>query len=80
MKQSVFNIQKLVFLQQHPEFANPAGKAFEPNWAVRGLAAGAAWRNPGDKISAVADAPMQPLDIARWASTLSTLYRPVEKP
>lgn len=80
MQQPVFNIQKLVFLQQHPEFANPAGKAFEPNWAVRGLAAWSAWHNPGAKISAGAEVPMQPLDLARWASALVTMRRPGEKP
>jgi hypothetical protein len=80
MQQSVFNLQKLVLLQQPPEFANPAGKAYKPNWAVRGLTEESAWRNPGAKLSAGAEVPPQSLDIARWASTLSTLYRPVEKP
>jgi hypothetical protein len=80
MQQPVFNIQKLVFLQQHPELANSAGKAFESNWAVRGLAAEVAWRNPGDKISAVTEVPMQPLDLARWAPALVTMRRPGEKP
>jgi hypothetical protein len=80
MQQSVFNLPKLVLLQQHPEFANPAGKAYEPNWAVRGLVAGSARHNPTAKFSAGAEVPLQPLDIARWASTLSTLYRPGEKP
>ncbi len=80
MQQPVFNIQKLVLLQQHPEFANPAGKSYEPNWAVRGLTEESAWRNPGDKISAGAEVPMQPLNLARWASALVTMRRPGEKP
>lgn len=80
MQQPVFNLPKLVFRQQHPEFANPAGKAYEPNWAVRGLAEWSAWRNPLIQRGAGAEVPLQPLDIARWASALSTLYRPGEKP
>ena len=80
MPQPVFNFPKPVLLQQHPEFTNPAGKAFALNWALPGPAAGAAGRNSGAKLSAVAEVPMQPLDIARWAPALVTLRRPVEKP